>query len=537
MATYHTLITNARVIDGTGNPWTYGDVVLNGEKIAAIAPPDSIPTENVAEVVDASGKVVCPGFIDIQSHSILTLMRDGRCLSKITQGVTTEIMGEGWTPAPCGGHFTDPYAFSLVTFDVGEWRERMKEWARFGDWLDAMIDHGVSPNIGSFLGGGSLRAYAKGMAMGPANAEELALMRRLTAESMEDGAMGVAYALIYPPDAYVETDELVDVCKVVAEYNGVYITHVRSEAAQLHEGIAEAIEISRQAGCPAEIYHLKASGQENWHKMPEIIAMIDRARADGLDVTADMYPYTASGTGLMAMFSTWVSADGAFFDNLRDPATRARIRDEMANPADGLMATPPESVMPIGFQLADHQQYVGMRLSEIAEARDQHWIDTAIELMLAEEQRVGTIYFKMSEENVQLQLQQPWIKVSSDAGGYDPAWAEGPVHPRSYGTFTRVLGHYVREEKVLTLEDAIRKMTSSVADRLGIAQRGLLREGYYADVVLFDPATVADQATFADSHQLSVGVSDVWVNGTRVLQQGKHTGATPGQIVRGGGAR
>ncbi|MEZ4615756.1 MAG: hypothetical protein R2867_09660 [Caldilineaceae bacterium] len=353
--------------------------------------------------------------------------------------MTTEIMGEGWTPAPCGGQITDPYAASLVTFDVGAWRERMKGWHRFGDWLNAMIDEGVSPNIGSFVGGGTLRAYAKGMAMGKASADELATMRRVMAESMEDGAVGVAYALIYPPDAYVDTDEIVEVCKVVAEYNGVYISHVRSEAARLHEGIGEAIAIGRRAGCPVEIYHLKASGQENWHKMPAVIEMITQARTDGCDVTADMYPYTASGTGLMAMFPTWVSADGAFFDNLRDPATRERIRAEMVNPADGLMASPPEVVMPIGFRKAEHQGYIGKRLLAIAEERGEHWVDTAINLLLVEEQRISTIYFKMSEENVKLQLQQPWNKISTDAGGYDPVWGKplGPVHPRTYGTFPR----------------------------------------------------------------------------------------------------
>jgi dihydroorotase/N-acyl-D-amino-acid deacylase len=533
MSTYDTLIRNARVIDGTGNPWFYGDVALAGDRIAAIAPPGTIAAEQCATLVDATSLVVCPGFIDIQSHSILPLMHDGRSLSKITQGVTTEIMGEGWTPAPCGGHFTDPYALSLVTFDVGEWRERMKSWRRFGDWLHAMIDHGVSPNIGSFLGGGTLRAYAKGMAMGQANADELTLMKRLMAEAMEDGAFGVAYALIYPPDTYVETTEIVEVCKVIARYGGVYISHVRSEAAQLHQGIGEAIGIGRRAGCPVEIYHLKASGQENWWKMPEIITMIDQARRDGVDVTADMYPYTASGTGLMAMFPTWVSADGKFFDNLRDPAMRARIHDEMHNPAGGLMASPPEVVMPVGFEKPVNKQYVGKRLLEIATMRNQHWIDAAMDLLLSEEQRIGTIYFKMSEENLVLQLRQPWIKISTDAGGYDPLWGipQGPTHPRTYGTFPRVLGKYVREEGVLPLEDAIRKMTSAVADRLGLRSRGLLREGYYADVVLFDPATVSDRATFAESHQLSVGITDVWINGVPILAKGNHTGATPGRLV------
>lgn len=537
MFTYHTLIRNARLVDGTGNPWRYGDLALAGARIAAIAPPGQIATTGIKEIIDGTGMVLCPGFIDIQSHSILPLMRDGRCLSKITQGVTTEIMGEGWTPAPVGGGFTDPYAFSLVTFAVGEWRERMKGWRRFGDWLGAMIEHGVSPNIGSFLGGGSLRAYAKAMAMGQATPAELKTMRRVMAEAMEDGAVGVAYALIYPPDAYVDTDEIVEVCKVVREYNGVYISHVRSEAARLHQGIGEAIEIGRRAGCPVEIYHLKASGQENWWKIPEIIAMIDQARAAGIDVTADMYPYTASGTGLMAMFPTWTEADGKFFDNLRDPATRARIREEMINPAASLMASPPEAVMPIGFKLPQHQPYVGKRLLEIAQLRNQHWIDTAMDLLLAEEQRISTIYFKMSEENVKLQLQQPWIKVSTDAGGYDPSWGKalGPVHPRSYGTYPRVLGKYVREEGVITLEDAVRKMTAAVADRLGLRDRGLLREGYYGDLVLFDPTTVADQATFTAAHELSVGIQDVWVNGIRVLNAGIHTGATPGQIVTGPG--
>ncbi len=536
MSTFDTLIRHARIVDGTGNPWFYGDVALTGDRITAIAPPDTLDAAQVSTTVDATGLIVCPGFIDIQSHSILPLMHDGRCLSKITQGVTTEIMGEGWTPAPAGGHFTDPYASSLVTFDVGAWRERMKGWTRFGDWFAAMIEQGVTPNIGSFLGGGSLRAYAKGMAMGRATAEELALMQRIMAEAMEDGAMGVAYALIYPPDTYVETAEIVEICKVVARYGGVYISHVRSEAGRLHQGIAEAIEIGRQAGCPVEIYHLKASGQENWWKIPEIIAMIEQARADGVDVTADMYPYTASGTGLKAIFPTWASADGQFFTTLRDPVMRAKIHQAMVTLVDGVMENPPDTVMPIGFERPENRQYVGQRLDVIAAARNQHWVDAAIDLLLSEEQRIDTIYFKMSEENVRLQLRQPWIKISTDAGGYDPAWGQpqGPIHPRTYGTYPRVLGKYVREEGILPLEDAIRKMTSAVADRLDIRERGLLREGYYADVVLFDPATVGDRATFADSHQLSVGIQHVWINGVRVLDNGTHTGATPGRIVRPG---
>jgi len=535
MATFDTLIQNARIIDGSGNPWFYGDVAFDDGQIATITPPGQIATEQAGEVVDGTGKVVCPGFIDIQSHSILPLMIDGRSLSKITQGVTTEIMGEGWTPAPCGGRISDPYNASLVSFEVGEWRERMKGWRRFGDWREAMLAHGVSPNIGSYLGGGTLRAYAKGFEMGRATDDELGVMRRVMAEAMEDGACGVAYALIYPPDAYAQTDEIVEICKVVGRYNGTYITHVRSEADQLHEGIGEAIEIGRRADCPVEIYHLKASGQPNWHKIPEIIEMIDQARAAGVDVTADMYPYAASGTGLTALFPNWVAADGKFFENLRDPAIRTELHKEMADPAKMLMASPPDVVMPIGFDLPENQLYVGKRLTEISEMRGQHWVDAAMDLLLSEGQRIGTLYFKISEENLQEQLRQPWIKIASDAGGYDPAWGQplGPVHPRAYGTFPRVLGKYVREEKILPLEEAIRKMTSAVAARLGLRQRGLLSPGYHADVLLFDPNTIADRATYTDTHQLSAGVSDVWVNGVRVLERGRHTGAKPGQWVVG----
>ncbi len=538
MTLFDTLIHGARVVDGSGNPWFYGDVAIKGDRIAAIEPPGHIPPEQAATPVDAQGMVVCPGFIDIQSHAILPLMIDGRCLSKITQGVTTEIMGEAWTPAPFGGKVGDPNALNLFGQQAPEWAERMRSWSRFGDWLQAMIEHGVSPNIGSFLGGGTLRRYAKGMEMGRANAEELAVMRRVVEESMEDGAFGVSYALIYPPDAFVDTDELVEVCKVVAENRGIYITHVRSEADRLVEGIAEAIEIGRRANLPVEIYHLKAAGQRNWHKMPQVIAMINEARAAGLDVTADMYPYTGAGTGMASILPPWAAADGKFYDNLRDPVMRAKIRAEALNPSGDWEAMVdlcgPEGVMPIGFKQPQNQQYVGKRLSEIAAMRGQDWVDAACDLFLSEEQRISTIYFMMNEDNLRLQLQQPWIKISTDAGGFDPAWAkaQGPYHPRAYGTYTRVLGKYVRDEGVITLEDAIRKMSSSVADRLGLRDRGMVRSGMLADLVVFDPATVSDRATFEEPHQLSIGVRHVWVNGVPVLAQGEHTGATPGRIVR-----
>jgi N-acyl-D-amino-acid deacylase len=540
--TFDTLIRGGRVVDGSGNPWFYADVALAGERIAAIAPPGRIRSEQARATVEAAGMVVCPGFIDLQSHSIMPLMIDGRSLSKITQGVTTEIMGEAWTPAPFGGEIADPMDGALFTHRVPEWQERARGWRRFGDWLDAMVAAGVSPNIGSFLGGGTLRRYGCGMRMGPAGGDELNVMRRVMAEAMEDGAFGVSYALIYPPDAYAATDELVEISKVVAGYGGVYITHIRSEGAQLLEGMAEAIAIGRRAGLPVEVYHLKASGRDNWHKLPEAVALIEEARASGLDITADMYPYAASGTGLTAVLPPWADADGRLYENLADPQARARIRAELVSPSDGweamARANGPEGVMPIGFELPEHQRYVGMRLSEIAAERGQEWPDTVLDLLLAERQRVSTIYFSMSEENVRFQVGLPWIKFSTDAGGFDPAWAValGPVHPRSYGTYPRVLGKYVREERALTLEDAVRKMTSAPADRIGLRERGRLREGCFADVVVFDPQTVGDRATFADSHRLSEGVRDVWVNGVPVLRGGAHTGAKPGQVVRGPGA-
>ena len=534
-----TLIRNARIIDGTGNPWQHGDLLFTGDRIEAIAPPGAIPAANCAEVVDASGLVACPGFIDIQSHSILSLMIDGRCLSKITQGVTTEIMGEAWTPAPVAGRHTDPMANSILPMPISdEWRQRIRGWTRFGDWLQAVEDAGVSPNIGSFLGGGTLRNVGKGMEMGRPSSDELHLMRRTMAEAMEDGAFGVSYALIYPPDSYTDTEELIEICKVVSRYNGLYITHMRSEGAQLFEGLEEALTIGRRADLPVEIYHLKASGAANWHKMPSAIARIEEARAQGLDVTADMYPYAASGTGLSSLLPTWTAADGQFFENLEDPAVRARIRRELLeDPGSNRQPSTrggAAGVLPVGFHKEENRPYVGMNLAQVAAERDQDWLDCTIDLLRSEGQRIGTIFLSISEDNLRSQLPLPWIKFATDAAGVDPAWAAelGPTHPRAYGTYPRILGLYVRERCLLTLEDAVHKMTGAVADRLGLCKRGHLRRGCYADVVLFDPQTIDDRATFADSHLLSVGIQDVWVNGQRVLRKGEHTGAVPGRFVR-----
>ena len=534
------MIRGAKIVDGTGNPWFYGDIAIHRDRIIEVVPPGHIPAEVAREVVDATGMVACPGFIDILSHSHIPLMHDPRALSKITQGVTTEIMGEGWTPAPVGGRIDDPFLdlSQQGRVLIGEWAERAKSWRHLSNWLDAMVERGVSPNIGTFLGGGTLREFVKGRDMGAPTPDELEMMRRVMAEAMEDGAFGVSYALIYPPDTYTSTDELIEVAKVASRYGGIYVTHMRSEGERLLEAIDEAVEIGRQANLPVEIYHLKAMGKHNWHKMPAAIERIRSARESGVDVTADMYPYAASGTGLDSILPPWIAEGGRYFETLADPQVQRRIRTEVLTPSGDWEAmahsTGPEGVMPVGFEQHENLQYAGMRLSEIAAMRGQDWLDTVIELLLSEQQRIFTIYFCMDETNVTLGLKQPWVKISTDAGGVDPSWAKelGPTHPREYGTYPRILAKYVREDEILTLEDAIRKMSGAVAARLGLHDRGLLRPRCYADIVLFDPETVMDQASFEDAHQLSTGIRDVWVNGNRVIRMGQHTGATPGRVVR-----
>ncbi len=539
----NTLIAGARVIDGTGNPWFYGDVVLQGDVIAKIAPVGRADHDSGTELVDATGMVVCPGFIDIQSHSIVPFLTDRRSLSKITQGVTTEIMGEAWTPAPFGGRIEDPFreTWAHIPGDHDAWRDLAQSWTRFGNWLAWLEKEGVSVNVGSFIGGGTVREWGKGLALGDATPDELAAMTAMLADAMEDGAFGIATALIYPPGCYAGTEELAALCEVAAAYRGVHITHLRSEESRLLEGLDEALAIAQRTGVATEIYHLKAAGKPNWSKMPEVIRRIDAARGEGIDITADMYPYEAAGTGLASCLPPWAEADGKLWDNLRDPKTRARIRRAMLEPAtdwENLGASAgPEGVILAGLQKPEHRRYLGQSLASVAAERGQVWVDTALDLLDAEGQNVFCFYFEMSDDNLRLQMRQPWIKFSTDAGGVDPdgLGERGLQHPRAFGTYTRVLGHYVREEGVLPLEDAIRKMTSAVADRLSLRDRGLLRAGMKADVVVFDPETVTDHATFENPHQLSTGVRDVWVNGVRVLEEGAHTGATPGEWLRGPG--
>ena len=538
---YDVVIAGGKIVDGTGSAWYYGDLGVRGDRIARIAPAGMLATAPARDRIDARGLVVAPGFMDIQSHSRGEFLTgDGRIVSKVTQGITTEILGEGWTNAPANEHtlagagdITDPALQALSRSFMGP--------RGFDTWLRAMEAHGISANVGSFVGATTVRVYGKGQAMGAATPAELDSMRRVMRNAMEDGAFGLASALIYPPGTFASTQELIEVARAMAPYGGVYITHMRSEADQLLEAIDEAIRIGREAGVPVEIYHLKAAGRRNWPKAALAIAKIDSARAAGLDVQANMYPYPAGGTGLSACLPPWASADGKLLENLKDPATRARIRAEMLQERTEwenlCQLAGPEGVLLLGLRRDENKRFVGKRLGEVATTLGREWPDAIMDLLIAEEQRIGTVYFLMTEENIALQLRQPWIKFGTDAGGMDPDSARGPTHPRAYGNFPRILGKYVREERVIPLEDAIRKMSSAVATRLSIQDRGVLREGMYADVVVFDPATIADRATFEVPHQLSVGMRYVFVNGTAVVRDGRHTGAKPGRVVRGPGYR
>lgn len=541
--TYDIVISNGHVIDGTGNAWFAGDVGIRGDRIATIAPAGALAKATAATRIDATGKVIAPGFIDIQGQSAYQFtVGDGRVVGKVSQGVTTEIMGEGSTPAPLNDAMVAQF-----NKDRGSKEDSLAAAAfatftgprAFGKWLDAMSKHGTSVNVGSFVGAATVRVYAKGYAQGDPTTAELDTMRTITRNAMQDGAFGVASALIYPPGNFATTGELVEMAKAMSPFGGVYITHMRSEADGYLEAIDEVLRIGREGGVPTEIYHLKAGGVRNWPKAVQAVAKIDSARAAGQDIGADMYPYTAGGTSLSACTPPWATEGAKLLERLRDPATRAKIIAEMKQPKNTWenlcqLATP-KGVVLAGFETAEWRQYEGKSIAEIAADRKTDWANTIIDVLLGTDGRVGMMVFMMSEPNVEMQMRQPWMKFGTDADGLDPDSAKGLAHPRSYGTFTRILGHYVRERHVMTLEEAVRKMTSAVANRLSIRDRGQLREGFFADVVVFDPATVLDKGTYTAPHQLSTGISTVIVNGVRVWSDGKHTGAKPGRVVRGPG--
>jgi len=535
-AEFDLVLENGHVVDGTGAAWFLGAVAISGDRIARIGAAGSLRRFPAKQRLDVRGLVVAPGFIDIQSGT--SFLGDGRSVSKVTQGITTEILGEGGTPAPtnektaAGGQFATggPQGAGAYPGPHG-----------FRAWLDSMQAHGTSPNVGSFIGAATVRVYAKGQAIGKPDAGELDTMRAVVRRTMQDGAFGIGSALIYPPGNYATTDELVEMAKAMSPYGGIYITHMRSEADALLEAIDEAITIGSKGGVPVEIYHLKAAGTRNWVKGPAAIAKIDSARRAGVDIQANMYPYVAGGTGLSACTPPWASENGKLIDNLQNPEMRAKIKAEMNNEhtewENLCLLAGPQNVLVLGLNKPENKQYAGKRLGEIATMMNKSWDDAAMDLLISERQRIGTVYFLMSEDNVKLNLAQPWMKFGTDAGGVDPDSARGLTHPRSYGTFPKILGHYVRDEKVMPLEDAVRKATSAVATRLSIPDRGLLREGFFADIAVFDPTTIIDRSTFEQPHVLSDGVKLVFVNGALVVRDGRHTGAKPGRVLHGPGAR
>lgn len=537
-ATYDVVIENGRVIDGTGAAWFYGDVAVRGDRIAAIGPRGAFRTATAATRVDATGQVVAPGFIDIQAHSIGHYMAgNGLALSMVTQGITTAIHGEGSSLGPVN----DKILAAESNAASRQALARFRGPRGFGLWLEYMVGRGASQNVGSFLGDGTLRVYVKGEQAGPLTAAERDTARAVVDRAMRDGAFGIASALIYPPNTYASTEDLIDASKAMAPYGGVYITHMRSEGDKFLEAMDEAIRIGKEGGVPVEMYHLKASGLRNWPKMDLAIAKIDSARAAGQDVQANMYLYPAGGNSFASCIPPKYSADGKLLENLKNPALRATMVAEIQARDAGYenlceIATP-QNVMVMGFRKEANKQYEGKRLSEIAQAMNKNWAEVIIDLNVDEGLALGEILFLMSEPNIEKQLRQPWIKFGTDAGSQDPATAVGLTHPRAYGNFPRLLGYYVRERKVIPLEDAVRKASSAVATRLSLTDRGVLKAGLKADIVVFDPNTIVDNATFEKPHQLSTGMRDVFVNGVAVLRDGKHTGAKPGVVVRGPGYR
>ena len=535
---YDTIIENGRIVDGTGAAWYYGDLAISGDRIAAIGPRGTFRTARAGTRIDATGHVVAPGFIDIQAHSIGHYMYgDGKGLSMITQGITTAIHGEGSSLGPMND--------SLLAAEEDTATRRVLSAFTgpngFAKWLEYMVGRGTAQNVGSFIGDATVRVYAKGTGEGRLTPAELDTMRAMVARSMRDGAFGIASALIYPPNTYASTEELIEAAKAMAPYGGVYITHMRSEGDKLLEAIDEAMRIGREGGVPVEIFHLKASGPRNWPRMPQAIAKIDSARAAGQDVQANMYLYPAGGNSFASCIPPKYAAGGRLMENLKNPSLRATMVAEMHARDAGYenlceIATP-ENVMVIGFRKEANRRFEGKRLSEIASTLGKDWAEVIIDLNVDEELQLGELLFLMSEENIRLQLRQPWIKFGTDAGSQDPATARGMTHPRAYGNLPRLFARYVREQQVIPLEDAVRKASAAVATRLSITDRGVLKQGLKADVIVFDPSTITDNATFENPHRLSTGIRDVFVNGVAVLRNGQHTGAKPGVVVRGPGHR
>ena len=528
---YDVAIRGGTIYDGNGGKPYRGDVGLKGDRIAFVGPKLK---GKARQEVDARGLAVAPGFINMLSWAAEPLIRNGRAESDVRQGVTLEVFGEGWSMGP----WTEATRAELV-------REQTTirypvEWTNFGGYFDFVTGRGVSVNVASFVGASTVRVHELGRGDVDPTPEQLARMRALVRQAMDEGAMGVGSSLIYVPAAYAETDELVALAEEAGRCGGMYISHIRNEGSGLLTAIDELLEISRRSGARAEIYHLKAAGRSNWPLMAEAIARVEAARAAGVPVTANMYLYAASGTGLDSTLPYWVREGGheAMMKRLADPGLRAKAVEEMRSRSSaGAGARDWTTVQPIGFKNPALRIWSGKRMPEIAAARGKSVEETAVELVFEDDSRVSTVFHSMSEDNVRMGLVQPWVSFGSDAAAYaiEPPFTDNPVHPRAYGNFAKLLGQYVRDEELLPLEEAVRKLTSLPADNLRLAERGRLRVGHYADLAIFDPAEVRDHATYEAPHAYATGMRHVFVNGVAVLKDGDHTGAKPGRAVRGPG--
>jgi N-acyl-D-amino-acid deacylase len=531
---YDVVIAGGRIYDGSGGAPYVADVGIKDGRIAAIGQLQP----GTAQVIRAQGLAVAPGFINMLSWATDCLLVDGRSQSDIRQGVTLEVMGEGESMGP----LNEAMKRDMVQMQ-GDLKFRV-EWTTLGEYLDCLVRKGVSTNVASFMGAATARVFTVGYEDRPATAPELQKMRELARAAMQEGALGIGSALIYAPGAYARADELTALAEVAGQYGGLYISHLRSEGDHLLEALDDFIATARKAHVAAELYHMKAAGKANWDKCDAMIRKIEKARAEGLRITADMYTYTAAATGLDAAMPPWVHAGGhrAWVTRLQDPAIRQRVVQEITTPAGGwenfyLLAGAPENILFVGFKNDKLKPLIGKTLAQVAALRGRSPVETALDLVVEDDSRVNTVYFLMSEENVKKQIKLPWVSFCSDAGSMAPegAFLKSSTHPRAYGNFARLLGKYVREEKVIPLEEAIRRLSALPAENLKLDGRGKLEKGCWADVVVFDPVTVSDHATYESPRQYATGVIDVFVNGVQVLKDGEHTGAKPGQVVRGPG--
>ena len=532
---FEVVIRGGTVYDGTGGAGFRGDVGIRGDRIAAVG---DLSKAVAGTVIDADGLAVAPGFINMLSWSTDSLLIDGRSQGELREGVTTQIFGEGSSMGPM-----TPEMKARAVEQMGDLKYDIT-WTTLSEYLRELERRGVSQNVASFIGATTVREYVIGLEDRKPTPAQLDRMRALVRQEMEAGALGIGSSLIYAPAFYASTEELIELCRAAAPYRGKYISHLRSEGNRLGEAVDELIRISREAHVPAEIYHLKAAGRANWPKMDQVIAKIETARREGLKITADMYTYTAGATGLDASMPPWVLDGGydAAYRRLSSPETRKKIADAIRTPADDwenlyLAAGSADRVLLVEFKSDTLKPLTGKTLAEAARLRGEDPVDTIMNLVLEDRSRVGAVYFMISEDNIRKQITLPWVSFGSDAASMapEPPFTKSAAHPRAYGNFARVLGKYVRDEKVLTLEDAIRKLSGLPATNLELDHRGFLKPGMFADVVVFDPARIADQAPFEAPHQYAVGVRHVFVNGKQVIKDGEHTGAKPGRALWGPG--